>query len=66
MDRALIFAMPDSDKLRDSATRLFAMVLKARDHGFSCADDLADLANKALAQADEIDRALMQAQRPVP
>ena len=49
-------AMPDSDKLRDRASRLFAMVLKARDQGFSCADDLADLANEALAQADEMDR----------
>jgi hypothetical protein len=48
--------MSDSDKLRERATRLFALALKARDHGFSSADDLADLANEALAEADEMDR----------
>jgi hypothetical protein len=47
----------DSDKLRDRATRLFAMALNAREQGFGSADNLADLANEALAQADEIDRA---------
>jgi hypothetical protein len=45
----------DSDKLRDRATRLFAMALNAREQGFGSADT--DLANEALAQADEIDRA---------
>jgi hypothetical protein len=48
--------MKDADQLRDRATRLFALALKARDYGFSSADDLADLANEALAQADEMDR----------
>jgi hypothetical protein len=48
--------MSDSDKLRDRATRLFALALKARDHGFSSADDLADLASKALAQAEDMER----------
>jgi hypothetical protein len=48
--------MKDADQLRERATRLFALALKARDYGFSPADDLADLANEALAQADEMDR----------
>jgi hypothetical protein len=48
--------MKDADQLRDRATRLFALALKAHDYGFSSADDLADLANEALAQADEMDR----------
>ena len=39
--------MKDADQLRDRATRLFALALKARDYGFSAADDLADLANEA-------------------
>ena len=49
-------AMSESDKLRDRATRLFAMVLNARERGFGSADSLVDLANKALAQADEMDQ----------
>jgi hypothetical protein len=44
-----VIGMSDSDKLRDRATRLFALALKARDYGFSSADDLAELANEALA-----------------
>jgi len=46
----------DSDKLRDRATRLFAIVLNAREQGLGAADDLVDLANEALAEADELDR----------
>ena len=48
--------MSDSEKLRVCATRLFAMVLNAREQGLGCADNLADLANEALAQADKMDR----------
>ena len=48
--------MSESDKLRDRATRIFAMVLNARERGFGSADSLVDLANKALAQADEMDQ----------
>ena len=47
--------MSDSDKLRDGATRLLALALNAREQGFSSANELADLANEALAQADEMD-----------
>ena len=43
----------NSDKLRDRATRLFAMALNAREQGFGSAVNVADLANEALAQADE-------------
>jgi hypothetical protein len=32
------------------------MVLSVREHGFDSADFLADLANEALAQADDLDR----------
>jgi hypothetical protein len=46
----------DSDKLRNRAIRLFAMVLNARERGFGSADHIADLAHEALTQADEIDR----------
>jgi hypothetical protein len=55
--------MSDSDKLRDRATRLFALALKARDHGFRSADDLADLASEALAQAEDMER---RANAPTP
>jgi hypothetical protein len=56
--------MSDSAKLRDRATRLFALALKARDYGFSSADDLVDLANEALAQADDMDRRDRASARP--
>jgi hypothetical protein len=39
-------------------------ILKDRDHGLSYADDLADLANEALAQADEMDRRDRASARP--
>jgi hypothetical protein len=48
--------MADSDKLRDRATRLFALALKAREQGFRSADDLAALASEALAQAEDMER----------
>jgi hypothetical protein len=48
--------MSDSDKLRDRATRLFALALKARDYGFRSAEDLANLASEALAQAEDMER----------
>jgi hypothetical protein len=50
-----VIGLSDSDKLRDRATRLFAIVLNAREQGLGAADDLVDLANEALAQADEMD-----------
>jgi hypothetical protein len=50
-----VIGMFNSGKLRDSASRLFAMVLIAREQGFGSAYCLADLANEALAHADEID-----------
>jgi hypothetical protein len=48
--------MPDSDKLRDRATRLFAMALKACETGFTSAEDLEKLASEALAQAEDMER----------
>jgi hypothetical protein len=48
--------MPDSDKLRDRATRLFAMALKARETGFASAEELEKLASEALAQAEDMER----------
>jgi hypothetical protein len=47
--------MPDSDKLRDRATRLFAMALKARETGFASAAELEKLASEALAQAEDME-----------
>jgi hypothetical protein len=48
--------MPDSDKLRDRATRLFAMALKARETGFAAGAELEKLASEALAQAEDMER----------
>lgn len=48
--------LSDLDKMRDRAARLYAMVLSAREHGLGSADYLAELANEALARADEMDR----------
>ena len=48
--------MSDSDQLRDRATRLFAMALKARETGFVAAVELEKLASDALAQAEDIER----------
>jgi hypothetical protein len=50
-----VIGVSDSGKLRDSASRLFAMVLIAREQRFGSAYRLADLENEALAHADEID-----------
>ena len=56
--------MPDSDKLRDRATRLFAMALKARETGFVSGAELEQLASEALAQAENMDR--RASARPAP
>jgi hypothetical protein len=51
--------MDASDKLRDRAARLFALALTAREGGMSTAvqiDDITDLANEALSQAEDMDR----------
>jgi hypothetical protein len=51
-----VIELSDPDKMRDRAARLYAMVLSAREHGLGSADYLAELANEALARADEMDR----------
>jgi hypothetical protein len=51
--------MDASDKLRDRAARLFASALTAWEGGMSTAaqiDDITDLANEALSQAEDMDR----------
>jgi hypothetical protein len=48
--------MSDSEKLRDRATRLFAMALKARETGFASGPELEKLASEALAQAEDMER----------
>jgi hypothetical protein len=48
--------MPESDKLRDRATQLFAMALKARETGFASAAELEKLGAEALAAAEEMER----------
>jgi hypothetical protein len=53
---AMNLAVSESDKLRDRAVRLFAMVFNAHERGLGSADHLAELANEALAQPDEMDR----------
>jgi hypothetical protein len=49
--------MSDSQKMRDRATRVFAMAIKTRENGFAeHSDQLARLANEILAHAEEIER----------
>jgi hypothetical protein len=51
--------MDASDKLRDRAARLFASALTAWEGGMSTAaqiDDITDLANEALSQAEDMER----------
>jgi hypothetical protein len=46
----------DSDRLRDRATQLFAMALRAREQGSVSADEIEKLAQEGMAQAEEMDR----------
>ena len=48
--------MSDANQLRDRATRLFAMALKAHETGFVSAVELEKLASEALAQAENMER----------
>ena len=48
--------MSDADQLRDRASRLFAMALKAREAGFASAAELENLCSEALAQAENMER----------
>ena len=48
--------MSDADQLRDRASRLFAMALKARETGFASATELEKFASEALAQAENMER----------
>jgi hypothetical protein len=48
--------MPESDKLRNRATQLFAMALKARETGFASAAELEKLGAEALALAEDMER----------
>jgi hypothetical protein len=51
--------MSDADQLRDRATRLLALALKARDNGLSeYADELTQLASEAFDQAADMERRL--------
>jgi hypothetical protein len=49
--------MSDADQLRDRATRLLALALKARDDGhLQYADELTQLASEAFDQATDMER----------
>jgi hypothetical protein len=49
--------MSDADQLRDRATRLLALALKARDDGHpQYADELTQLASEAFDQATDMER----------
>jgi hypothetical protein len=50
-----MMALPDSDKLRDRATQLLAMALKARETGLAAAAEFEKLASEALAQAEDME-----------
>jgi hypothetical protein len=41
--------------MRERAARLFALALKARERGYSHADELTKLAAESLAQAEEME-----------
>jgi hypothetical protein len=48
--------MSESERLRERAARLLAMVLSVREHGFGSAEFLTGLANEALARAEDFER----------
>ena len=48
--------MDDVARIRDRATRLFALALQAREQGHTNADELTKLAHETLAHAEEIAR----------
>jgi hypothetical protein len=49
--------MDDAERLRNRATRLFALAIRAREEGhMDYAAELTDLASEALAQAEEMER----------
>jgi hypothetical protein len=48
--------MDDLDELRERASRLFALALKAREGGYPSAEELEDLANEMLARVEELQR----------
>ena len=52
--------MSDAEQLRDRATRLLALALKARDNGHrQYADELTQLASEAFDQATDMERRLV-------
>lgn len=62
MDDYRLWMMTDAERLRDRATRLLALALKAREEGRQeHADELTQLASEALDQATEIEQ-----RRPMP
>jgi hypothetical protein len=59
--------MRDSDRLRDRATRLLALALKAREGSkHLLAEEIIKLATEASDQADEMDQREVQTQRQQP
>jgi hypothetical protein len=48
--------MDDVSRIRDRATRLFALALQAREEGHANADELTKLAHETLAHAEELTR----------
>jgi hypothetical protein len=57
--------MDDETRIRDRATRLFALAIQARERGDASADDIIKLANEALSHAEEIQRRVVtQQQQP--
>ena len=56
--------MPDSDRLRDRAARLFALALHAREGGkLLLSEEIIKLATEARDKADEMDRCDVQMQQ---
>jgi hypothetical protein len=56
----LMIGMSDADQLRERATRLLALALKARDDGHpQYADELTQLASEAFDQVTDMERRLV-------
>jgi hypothetical protein len=48
--------MDDAARVRERATRLFALALQARERGYTSASELERLANETMAHAEELER----------
>jgi hypothetical protein len=48
--------MDDAARVRERGVRLYALVLQARERGYTSASELERLANETMAHAEELER----------